>query len=374
VDWPLWAVAAAAAPIVLLAVVVLRSWPVPRAAWIASLVAAALAVVAFGLDATEVGVGVVRGLWTGAWILLIVLPALLLFEVLDRSGALDRLADASDQLAPTEGRRLLLLAWVMPSFLQGAAGFGAPIAMAAPMLVRRGMAPVAAVAACLVGYQWSVTFGSMGSSYFMAEATARLDEGAAGSFALRTEENPDDVVLCCDPFHPNDVDVLSPDMAPAFHMFEAGDLLISLRSINMIAVVDPETARVKWSQIGPWFQQHDPDFLPNGTISLYNNNMGLGASQIMVVDPATGETKVVFDGARHGNFYSWRRGRHQPLANSNIMITESERGRVIEVTPDGRIVWQYENIYDAEWNGLVNDALVLPLDFFDEGALTCPRL
>jgi acyl-CoA carboxylase subunit beta len=88
-------------------------------------------------------------------------------------------------LAPTEGRRLLLLAWILPSFLQGAAGFGAPIAMSAPMLVRRGMAPVAAVAACLIGYQWSVTFGSMGSSYFMAEATARLSSADAGSFALR---------------------------------------------------------------------------------------------------------------------------------------------------------------------------------------------
>jgi lactate permease len=124
-------------------------------------------------------------LWTGGWILLIVLPALLLFEVLDRSGALDHLAVAADRLAPTPGRELLLLAFVLPSFLQGAAGFGAPIAMSAPLLVRRGVAPVTAVAACLLGYQWSVTFGSMGSSYFMAEATARLSEPEAQSFALR---------------------------------------------------------------------------------------------------------------------------------------------------------------------------------------------
>lgn len=184
-NWPLWAVAVAASPVVLLAVLVLRSRPVTLVAWLVAGVAGVLALTVFGLDAVELGGATVRGVWTGTWILLIVLPALLLFEVLDRSGALDHLAGAADQLAPTEGRRLLLLAFVLPSFLQGASGFGAPIAMSAPLLVRRGMAPVAAVAACLIGYQWSVTFGSMGSSFFMAEATARLAEPAARSFALR---------------------------------------------------------------------------------------------------------------------------------------------------------------------------------------------
>jgi lactate permease len=185
VSWPVWAVVLSAVPVVLLAVLVLRSTPLTRAAWLAAGVGAVLGLLVYGLHLGEVGVAAIRGVWTGVWILLIVLPALLLFEVIDRSGALEHLAVASDQLAPTEGRRLLLLAFVLPSFLQGAAGFGAPLAMSAPLLVRRGMAPVAAVAACMVGYQWSVTFGSMGSSYFMAEATARLSADQAASFALR---------------------------------------------------------------------------------------------------------------------------------------------------------------------------------------------
>jgi lactate permease len=182
---PPLAVVAATLPVLLLAVLVLRRQPLTRSAWLAAVAATVLALAVFGLAPVEVGVAILRGTWTAVWILLIVLPALLLFEVLDRSGALDHLADAADHIAPTEGRRLLLLAWILPSFLQGAAGFGAPIAMSAPMLVRRGMAPVAAVAACLIGYQWSVTFGSMGSSYFMAEATARLSGPEAESFALR---------------------------------------------------------------------------------------------------------------------------------------------------------------------------------------------
>ncbi|MEX2486087.1 MAG: L-lactate permease [Nitriliruptoraceae bacterium] len=185
-SWPLWAVAVSTVPLVLLAVMVLRSMPVTRSAWIAVGVAGVLALAVFGLDLGELAVAMLRGTWTGTWILLIVLPSLFLYEILDRSGALEQLAQASDQIAPTEGRRLLLIAWVFPSFLQGVAGFGAPIAMSAPLLVRRGMPPVAAVAACMIGYQWSVTFGSMGSSYFMAEATARLAEPDARVFATRT--------------------------------------------------------------------------------------------------------------------------------------------------------------------------------------------
>jgi L-lactate permease len=166
-------------------VLVLRRRPLTSSAWLAAGVASALGLTVFGLGAGELGVAVLRGVWTGTWILLIVVPALLLFEVLDRSGALGQLSDTVGQLAPTEGRQVLLVAWVLPSFLQGAAGFGVPIAMSAPLLVRRGWAPVTAVATCLIGYQWSVTFGSMGSSYFMAEATARLSVPAARAFALQ---------------------------------------------------------------------------------------------------------------------------------------------------------------------------------------------
>ena len=102
----------------------------------------------------------------------------------DRGGALDRLTDELGAVAPTRARQVLLVGWVFPSFLQGVAGFGVPVVVAAPMLVRLGLAPVASVATCLVGYHWSVTFGSMGSSFFIAVGTANLDQAAARLFAI----------------------------------------------------------------------------------------------------------------------------------------------------------------------------------------------
>jgi lactate permease len=183
----LWAALAAVLPLVVLGVFVLGTRArLGRAAWITAGVAAALARWPFGLAPAGLVAAVGKGLWTGTTILLIIVPALLLYEVADRSGALARLSDGLATLAPTPARRLLLIAWIFPTFLQGAAGFGAPIAAAAPMLVRLGSTPVAAVAACLIGYHWAVTFGSMGSSFFVAAATAGLDEPATAAFALRS--------------------------------------------------------------------------------------------------------------------------------------------------------------------------------------------
>lgn len=155
-----------------------------RAGWLGAVVAAGVAVGVAGLEPAGVAVAVGKGAWTGLWILLIVVPALLLFELAQRAGAIRRLAEELGRLAGTRARQLLLFGWAVPSFVQGVAGFGVPIVVAAPMLVAAGFAPAAAVAAVLVGYHWSVTFGSMGSSFFVASGTAGLDAADTERFAL----------------------------------------------------------------------------------------------------------------------------------------------------------------------------------------------
>ena len=76
-----------------------------------------------------------------------------------------------------------------------------------------------------------------------------------------------------DPLHANDVEYLDAEMADAFPMFEAGDLMVSLHEIATVAVLDGATRRMKWFMTGPFFGQHDPDFLPNGNILLYDNRI-----------------------------------------------------------------------------------------------------
>lgn len=167
-----------------------------------------------------------------------------------------------------------------------------------------------------------------------------------------------------DIFHGNDVEPLRAEMAPAFPMFEAGDLLISLRTINLVAVVDPDDYRVKWWSTGPWIGQHDPDFVSDGKISVYNNNTYRGRSEILKIDPATHEiSNELFAGGTR--FYSGYMGRHQYLPNGNVLIAVPDEGRVIEVSSQGRMVMEFNNLARAAgYNEHVSNAVWLPADYF----------
>lgn len=167
-----------------------------------------------------------------------------------------------------------------------------------------------------------------------------------------------------DIFHPNDLEELLPEMAAAFPAFEAGDLLVSLRNIQALAVIGRRTGEVKWVAYGPWRDQHDPDFQPDGTISVFSNNTDRFASQIISVDPGTGASRDVFAGTGL-EFDSFIMGKHERLPNGNWMITPTIQGRVMEVTPEGRIVREYNNILNADYN-----ALTLYAEHLEPGYLT----
>lgn len=175
-----------------------------------------------------------------------------------------------------------------------------------------------------------------------------------------------------DPMHINDVEVLSADTAGAFPQFNAGDIMVSVRNLNLVVILDGDTRRAKWWQHGPWHRQRDPDFLPNGHISVFDNNMHGGQSRIIEIDPVTRTTQVVFEGSAETPFYTWVMGKHQRLDNGNILIAEPEAGRVFEVTGGGELVWDYHNAYDEDRNMLMTNAVVLPKDFFAAGVPTCP--
>lgn len=166
-----------------------------------------------------------------------------------------------------------------------------------------------------------------------------------------------------DIFHPNDIEVLSPELAPAFPMFEPGDFLISLRNLHLVAVLDAETAEVKWARHGPWRHQHDPDFLGDGTIAVYNNNSDRPLSSIVVVDPATGDTWFKY---REGEpaFYSHSMGKQQHLPGGGVQIVVPGEGRVIEVDAEGNLTFEFNNAITGDFNGHVENASWLPPDYF----------
>ena len=143
-----------------------------------------------------------------------------------------------------------------------------------------------------------------------------------------------------DPMHFNDADPLPPSMAAAFPEFEAGDLLVSARNINTVLVVDPDTLKVKWHQTGGFLRQHDPDWQPDGTISVYDNGMGRGVSRIVSIDVKSHRISTSYDGEAQG-FYTRVRGKHMRTGRGDLAVVSPQQGMAFELGADGDRVLEF---------------------------------
>lgn len=173
-----------------------------------------------------------------------------------------------------------------------------------------------------------------------------------------------------DRFHVNDVDPLPARFADAYPGFTAGDLLISLRSINLVAVVDPRTEEIKWWRQGLVRRQHDPDWNARGTITIFDNNMHRDFSRIQEIDPVSYAARVVVPGEPY-QFYTWHRGKHDVLPGGGYLVTSTEQGRLFEVDAEGQIVFDFINRFQPGGKFLaVSEGRFLPTDYF-EGLPRC---
>ena len=158
--------------------------------------------------------------------------------------------------------------------------------------------------------------------------------------------------------------MLHSDIADRFPDFAPGDLLISLRTLHLVAVLDPNSGHVKWWSRGPWRFQHDPDFTGDGKISVYNNNTGRSRSEIIKIDPSTREvSNELLDGEL--SFQAGGMGTHQYLPNGNVLIVVPQEGRIIEVSETGEVVFEFNNVVSEEFNGHVENGAWVPDDFFE---------
>jgi hypothetical protein len=142
-----------------------------------------------------------------------------------------------------------------------------------------------------------------------------------------------------DVFHTNAVKVLSRKLAPKFPLFKAGHLLISPRHLDVIAMLDPDSEKVVWAARGPWHAQHDPSFLDNGHLLLFDNLGSAKGSRVLEYDPQSQAFAWWYPDDNSPSFFTRIRGLAQRLPNGNTLILSSENGEVFEVTPDRETVW-----------------------------------
>jgi len=155
---------AALAPLlaVFLLLVVAR-WPATRAMPAAYVVAVVVAVLAWNMTPRVVAAASLRGVMIAASLLWIILPALALLYTLRETGGLASIRVGFFDISPDARVQALVVAWLFGSFMEGAAGFGTPAAVAGPLLVALGFPPLAACAAALIIQSTPVTFGAVGT-------------------------------------------------------------------------------------------------------------------------------------------------------------------------------------------------------------------
>jgi hypothetical protein len=123
----------------------------------------------------------------------------------------------------------------------------------------------------------------------------------------------------------------------------SNQVLISIRNMDALATMDLGTGKIVWLLRGSWHRQHDPD-LVGDRILLFDNRGDFARNartRIIELEPSTGGITWSANENDQYALYSGWGGNQQVLENGNVLITESAHGRVLEVTHDGRLVWEF---------------------------------
>lgn len=161
-------------------------------------------------------------------------------------------------------------------------------------------------------------------------------------------------VQSCDPMHLNDVQVLSEELAPEFPGLSAGDLLLSFRSLNGIAVLDPDTETFKWFHVGTSQHQHSPRYYRNNRTLVFDNYGGKssdGTSRVVSVEIGTGRAETLFPRQNvphpERDILSRTAGYVDLHPTDNRMLVAfSEQGLIWEIdTVSGETLWEFVNTH-----------------------------
>ena len=164
-------------PILALAFLLVQlRWTAQQAGAAGIFIAAAVAFFIFRTPLETLAVAGAKGVWDAVFILLVIWPALLLYQIVNQSGGYEALRQGITRLSRNEVFVIIALGWVFASFLQGIDGFGTPIAVVAPLLVAFGVRPIYAVAIPIIAHIWAKFFGTLGVGWLATLQVVDLDD------------------------------------------------------------------------------------------------------------------------------------------------------------------------------------------------------
>ena len=142
-----------------------------KALGISLVITCVLVLTVWKMDVTSVAGYLLYGALKALDLLLIIGGAILLLNTLRRTGIMDVINSGFRRISPDPRIQAIIIAYLFGAFIEGAAGYGTPAALAAPLLVGLGFPPVAACAVALISNSTPVPFAAVGTPTLMNMTT-----------------------------------------------------------------------------------------------------------------------------------------------------------------------------------------------------------
>lgn len=153
--------------------------------------------------------------------------------------------------------------------------------------------------------------------------------------------------------HPNSIDIIKENKwyKKGHKAFKPGNIIITLRHLNKVAILDKETKDIVWDYSGeedgyslefPHEGEMIPEGLPGaGNILIFDNGSVRKFTRVIEINPIT--KKTIWSYSDPGNFFNPYAGSHKRLKNSDTYISDDESSKAFIVDKKGRIKWQYKD-------------------------------
>ncbi len=145
--------------------------PAKKAMPVVYIVAAVIALTAWGVSITRIIASTIQGLFISFDLIYIIFGAILLLNTLKYSGAITTIRAGFTKISEDRRVQVVIIAWLFGSFIEGASGFGTPAAIAAPLMVALGFPAIAAVMIGMMIQSTPVTFGAIGTPILIGVRT-----------------------------------------------------------------------------------------------------------------------------------------------------------------------------------------------------------
>ena len=155
----------------------------------------------------------------------------------------------------------------------------------------------------------------------------------------------------CDPTHLNSIALVPASAAKALPEAAPGDLLVSLRETNTVALLGAADGSVKYMVTGRTAAQHSPQFLPDGRVLVFDNLGGersRGGSRVVRLDLVKGTAETVFPRGDESSVRSETAGHISVTEDGErALVSITHQGRIVEIdVASGKPLWTYDNTHD----------------------------